>query len=74
MTDLATISRNINGGGRWCAILLGSMKLIIVSNRLPVSVKKTNGKLEFYPSIGGLATGLASYAESKKISGSGGQA
>ena len=36
-----------------------------MSNRLPVSVKRTNGKLEFYPSVGGLATGLASYAESK---------
>jgi trehalose 6-phosphate synthase/phosphatase len=40
--------------------------LIIVSNRLPVSVKKSDGKLEFYPSIGGLATGLASYATNKR--------
>src|SRR5882757_4460064 len=40
--------------------------LIIVSNRLPVSVKKVDGKLEFYPSIGGLATGLASYATDSK--------
>ncbi len=40
--------------------------LIIVSNRLPVSVKKTDGKLEFYPSIGGLATGLASYATNRR--------
>jgi trehalose 6-phosphate synthase/phosphatase len=40
--------------------------LIIVSNRLPVSVKKTEGKLEFYPSVGGLATGLASYATNKR--------
>ena len=38
----------------------------IVSNRLPVSVKKVNGKLRFYPSVGGLATGLASYTEDKK--------
>ncbi len=37
-------------------------KIIIVSNRLPISVKKTDGKLEFFPSVGGLATGLASYA------------
>lgn len=36
-------------------------QVIIVSNRLPVSVKKDNGKLEFYPSVGGLATGLSSY-------------
>jgi trehalose 6-phosphate synthase/phosphatase len=35
-------------------------KVVIVSNRLPVSVKKVDGKLEFSSSIGGLATGLAS--------------
>ncbi len=39
-----------------------SASLVIVSNRLPVSVKKVDGKLEFYPSVGGLATGLSSYA------------
>ena len=33
---------------------------------MPVSVKKTATGLEFYPSIGGLATGLAGYAKSKK--------
>ncbi len=38
-------------------------RLVIVSNRLPVSVKKVDGKLEFYPSAGGLATGLSSYAK-----------
>lgn len=37
--------------------------LVIVSNRLPVSVKKTDGKLEFYMSTGGLATGLSNYTE-----------
>jgi trehalose 6-phosphate synthase/phosphatase len=36
-------------------------QVIIVSNRLPVSVKRVKGKLEFYPSVGGLATGLSSY-------------
>lgn len=41
-------------------------QVIIVSNRLPVSVKKDNGKLEFYPSVGGLATGLASYIEDSR--------
>jgi trehalose 6-phosphate synthase/phosphatase len=41
-------------------------KVIIVSNRLPVSVKKDNGRLSFYPSVGGLATGLASYIEDSK--------
>jgi len=35
--------------------------IIIVSNRLPVSVKKTDQGLEYYPSVGGLATGLSSY-------------
>lgn len=41
-------------------------RLLIVSNRLPVSVKKTDGKLEFFPSSGGLATGLSSYANNKR--------
>lgn len=41
--------------------------VVIVSNRLPISVKKTpEGELEFYPSIGGLATGLASYVNDKR--------
>ncbi len=35
-------------------------KLIIVSNRLPVSVSRKKGKLQFIPSVGGLATGLGS--------------
>lgn len=36
---------------------------IIVSNRLPVSVKKTNGRFEYYPSSGGLATAMASFTK-----------
>lgn len=40
-------------------------QVIIVSNRLPINVKKVDGKLEFSPSVGGLATGLSSYANSK---------
>jgi trehalose 6-phosphate synthase/phosphatase len=40
--------------------------LIIVSKSLPISVKKTDGKLEFYPSVGGLATGLAHYATDRR--------
>jgi len=40
--------------------------LIIVSNRLPVSVKRVDGELEFYPSISGLVTGLAPYAKDKR--------
>ncbi len=41
-------------------------QVIIVSNRLPVSVKKEDGKLVFSQSIGGLATGLSSYIEDRK--------
>jgi trehalose 6-phosphate synthase/phosphatase len=40
-------------------------QVIIVSNRLPVSVKKEDGKLTFQPSLGGLATGLASYVNKR---------
>ena len=36
-------------------------QVIIVSNRLPISVKKEAGKLVFYRSAGGLATGLSGY-------------
>ncbi len=36
-------------------------QVVIVSNRLPISVKKDENGLQFYPSVGGLATGLASY-------------
>jgi trehalose 6-phosphate synthase/phosphatase len=39
------------------------MSLVIVSNRLPISVRKVDGKLEFFPSTGGLATGLATYTK-----------
>ena len=38
-------------------------QVIIVSNRLPISVKKENAKLVFSPSLGGIATGLSSYVE-----------
>ncbi len=38
---------------------------VIVSNRLPVSVRKGENGLEIYPSAGGLATGLASYANKR---------
>jgi trehalose 6-phosphate synthase/phosphatase len=36
-------------------------QVVIVSNRLPVSVKKVDGVLEFSRSLGGVATGLSSY-------------
>lgn len=42
-------------------------QVIIVSNRLPVSVKKDDdGELQFYPSVGGLATGLSSYVSDSR--------
>lgn len=40
--------------------------LIIVSNRLPYSVKKVDGRLSFYPSVGGLATGLLPFTKSRR--------
>ena len=39
-------------------------RLIIVSNRLPISVEKRRRGLRFEPSIGGLATGLKSFYKS----------
>lgn len=41
-------------------------QVIIVSARLPVSVKKVDGQLNFSASIGGLATGLSSYVKDKQ--------
>lgn len=38
--------------------------LIIVSNRLPVSIEKKKGKLYFESSVGGLATGLGAFYKS----------
>lgn len=37
----------------------------IVSNRLPVSVRKSKKGIEVYPSTGGLATGLSTYANKR---------
>lgn len=44
------------------------MRLIIVSNRLPVSVALSKGKLAFKKSAGGLATGISSYLETLRPS------
>ena len=35
-------------------------KLLIVSNRLPVTVNKKKGNFKFEPSVGGLVTGIGS--------------
>ena len=40
---------------------LSGRRVVIISNRLPVSVSKEDGKTVITPSCGGLATGLASY-------------
>jgi len=37
-------------------------RLVIVSNRLPVSISRSDNGFDIKPSVGGLATGLASYA------------
>ena len=42
--------------------------LLIVSNRLPVSVIRRASSLQFHPSVGGLATGLASFCKSQQSS------
>lgn len=39
-------------------------RLLIISNRLPVSVAKRANNLSFQPSVGGLATGLTSFRDS----------
>ena len=41
-------------------------KLIIVSNRLPINITKKEGKFEFQPSVGGVATGLSSIWKSQE--------
>ncbi len=35
-------------------------RLVIISNRLPITVNRTDGELHYHPSAGGLATGLNS--------------
>jgi len=39
-------------------------RLLIVSNRLPVSIERRKGELRFRGSVGGVATGLGAYHES----------
>lgn len=39
-------------------------RLVIISNRLPVTINKKEGELIYYPSAGGLATGLNSLDKS----------
>jgi len=44
------------------------MRLLIVSNRLPITVEKQNGKLEFKQSVGGLVSGINDYLNMIKSS------
>jgi trehalose 6-phosphate synthase/phosphatase len=45
---------------------LAGRRLVIVSNRLPFNIGIQDGRVEFYPSAGGLVTGLASFREARK--------
>ena len=40
-------------------------RLLIISNRLPFNVEKREGKLQFQPSLGGLATALGAFYKSR---------
>lgn len=44
-----------------------SQRFIIVSNRLPVSVSKVDGKLTYTPSSGGLATAMSSLGNDNQL-------
>lgn len=44
------------------------MRLIIVSNRLPFTLKKNNGNFKFLKSSGGLVTGVSDYVNSMRDS------
>ncbi len=41
-------------------------RLVIIANRLPVTITKREGRLSLHPSTGGLATGLGSFYREKK--------
>jgi trehalose 6-phosphate synthase/phosphatase len=47
---------------------LSGRRLVIVSNRLPFNVAVEDAQVVFYPSAGGLVTGLASFRQSGKQS------
>ena len=44
------------------------MRLIVVSNRLPITVSESGGKFRIKESVGGLVTGLSSYLSTMKES------
>ncbi|HEY3876059.1 MAG TPA: bifunctional alpha,alpha-trehalose-phosphate synthase (UDP-forming)/trehalose-phosphatase [Candidatus Kapabacteria bacterium] len=41
-------------------------RLILISNRAPVKIRRTQGSLQFQPAVGGLATGLRSFVKQEK--------
>jgi len=42
------------------------MRLLVVSNRLPITIQQENEKYSFQQSVGGVATGIASYIGTQK--------
>ena len=46
---------------------MSTFNLVVVSNRLPVSVVKRDGKLEYESSSGGLATAMSSLEQTDKV-------
>ena len=49
------------------SIKRGSKKLLIVSNRLPLSISKKNGKIIYKKSAGGLSTAVSSLSDTYKL-------
>jgi trehalose 6-phosphate synthase/phosphatase len=45
------------------------MRLLIISNRLPITIARKEGKLIFQESVGGLVSGISAYLDSLKGSG-----
>ncbi len=43
-------------------------RLVVISNRLPVSIERKDGELELVPSAGGLVTALGAYLEGRRAS------
>ncbi len=46
---------------------MSKQKFIVVSNRLPVSISKVDGKLTYTPSSGGLATAMSSLDNGEQL-------
>ncbi len=51
-----------------CIARLNSNRLLIVSNRLPITVSEKDSKFRFRQSVGGLVTGISAYLDSLKCS------